>query len=654
MSKSTFASLKLLDSIGVAETKLPLAKVFLQVLMGVVCAILGLALTLLTRVIMPDAKFMFFLFGVVLASWNGGMLGGLVSSMLAAIFVDYFFAYYQYEDTAFHDVFMLIQIALFFCVAVLVSWMQSRRLHYVRLNRVLVAQREVILQSVADGITAQDANGKVVFANSAAATLLGFSDTQAMLAPAETLQPLYTMLDADGTVLPFELLPRFKVFREGVPAERVIRLKVNGQTDERRLEIRSAPVFDEKGKVLLSVNMLRDTTRERESERELVELGNHLLNQTQRLNNLINNIPGIIWEGTAQKDGTQKIGFVNDYAERVLGYAPEEWRATPDFWEKVIHPDDMEYARQRVDEIFSTIKAGTIQLRFVAKDGRVVHVETHTSYEMQPNQASAVYGVIMDITERKQYEQALSEYAANLRRSNEELEQFAYIASHDLQEPLRMMISYLQLIEQRYADKLDEDGLEFIRFAVDGSTRLKTLINDLLMYSRMQTKRADFKPVALGSVIERVLEDLQLSIEDTNATITCDALPTVSGDEAQLTQLFQNLISNGLKFHRDEPPSVHIAVQRLRRHWEISVRDNGIGIEPQYLDRIFVIFQRLHTKDKYPGTGIGLAICKKVVENHGGRIWVESAPGKGASFYFTLPLNNGAGAEDDTNHGINH
>lgn len=253
-------------------------------------------------------------------------------------------------------------------------------------------------------------------------------------------------------------------------------------------------------------------------------------------------------------------------------------------------------------------------------------------------------GVGKDITERKRAETALREAhdalarkAQELARSNAELEQFAYVASHDLQEPLRMVASYTQLLAKRYGDRLDGDAKEFMEFIVDGATRMKQLIEDLLAFSRVGTRGKEFRRVECETALQRALANLQLAIDQSGAVVTHDPLPAVSGDDSQLVQLFQNLIGNALKFSGTEAPRIHVGVEQRPDEWVFAVRDNGIGIDRQYFERIFIVFQRLHAKSDYPGTGIGLAICKKVVERHGGRIWVESEPGKGSVFYFSLP-----------------
>ena len=232
--------------------------------------------------------------------------------------------------------------------------------------------------------------------------------------------------------------------------------------------------------------------------------------------------------------------------------------------------------------------------------------------------------------------QKLEESVAELGRSNADLQQFAYVASHDLQEPLRMVSSYTQLIARRYKGKLDADADEFIAFAVDGANRMQRLILDLLAYSRVNTAGRQFEPTAMETVLKAALNNLTGAVKESQAIITHDPLPAVMGDDKQLAQLFQNLLSNAVKFGGAQPPRIHISAKQTDGEWLFSVRDHGIGLDPQYADRIFVIFQRLHTREEYPGTGIGLAICKKIVERHGGRIWVESELGKGATFYFTM------------------
>ena len=237
----------------------------------------------------------------------------------------------------------------------------------------------------------------------------------------------------------------------------------------------------------------------------------------------------------------------------------------------------------------------------------------------------------------EQLEHRVLERTAELRRSNEDLEQFAYVASHDLQEPLRMISSYVALLRQREGAKLDQNSLQFIAFALDGATRMQQLIQDLLAYARVGKQGKEFEGVEGNDACDGALANLEVAIEKAGAQVTRAALPAVHGDLTLLTQLFQNLVGNALKFRGEAAPTIHLGCERKGGEWEFTVRDNGIGIAPQDFERVFVVFQRLHTREKYPGSGIGLSVCKKIVERHGGRIWVESKPGRGTTFHFTLP-----------------
>lgn len=259
---------------------------------------------------------------------------------------------------------------------------------------------------------------------------------------------------------------------------------------------------------------------------------------------------------------------------------------------------------------------------------------------------------IGDFMRRKKAEEDLKHYSIELERSNRELEQFASIASHDLQEPLRVVAGFAQLLEKRYIDKLNPEATEFISYMVDGVNRMQRLIKDLLEYSKITTRSKPFRNIDCDSVVESALLNLKFSLEESGAVITHDKLPEIMADEGQLVQLFQNLIGNGIKYHGKVPPRIHISAERTEKTtvplpkngakngWLFSVQDNGIGIDPQYSERIFKIFQRLHSRDEYPGTGIGLAICNKIVERHGGHIWVDSKIGQGSVFYFIIPDKN--------------
>jgi len=333
-----------------------------------------------------------------------------------------------------------------------------------------------------------------------------------------------------------------------------------------------------------------------------------------------------------------KLLQVNQAFADLLGYSIEEMQQLN--FAQATHPKDIAESRECIRCLLANEKTRyRMEKRYFHRSGKIVWTDVSTSL-LRDNHGIPLYFIIgiLDITNRKQAEEDLKKANDELARSNSELERFAYVASHDLQEPLRMVTSYVQLLERRYKDKLDGDAHEFIGYAVDGSNRMKVLINDLLAYSRVGTRGKEFVLTDCEAVLEHSLDNLKVTIVENQAEITHDQLPRVVADEVQLEQLFQNLIANALKFRGPETPQIHIGLARKEDNWIFSVKDNGIGIDPQYFDRIFIIFQRLHTRKKYEGTGIGLAVSKRIVERHGGRIWVESQPGTGSTFYFSMPV----------------
>ncbi len=247
------------------------------------------------------------------------------------------------------------------------------------------------------------------------------------------------------------------------------------------------------------------------------------------------------------------------------------------------------------------------------------------------------FGTNTDVTERINRENELEITMDELKRSNEELERFAYVSSHDLQEPLRMVTLYSQLLERRYKDSLDDDADDFIEYIVENAKRMKYLIDDLLEYSRITSQAKEFENINLDKVLESVLSNLSIIIIENNVNVTHDSLPTVFADKNQILQVFENLITNAIKFRGKKSPKIDISAKKSDKEWTFAVKDNGIGIKPEHQKQIFEVFKRLHTREEYPGTGIGLSIVQKIIEKHNGRIWVESEPGKGSTFYFTLP-----------------
>ncbi len=354
---------------------------------------------------------------------------------------------------------------------------------------------------------------------------------------------------------------------------------------------------------------------------------------------LFEGILSIATDAVVSCDESQRITFFNQGAERIFGYTAGEAVGMP--LEMLIphrfRPGHADHVRRFGETPVAAREMGDRgEITGLRKDGEVFPAEASIS-KIDVAGRRIYTAVVRDVTERRHAERALTEQARELSRSNADLEQFAYVASHDLQEPLRMVASYTQLLARRYGDRLDEDAHEFIGYAVDGVQRMQALINDLLAYSRAGSRAVALEPVELDAVLDRVLANLGPAVEDAGATVTRDPLPTVAGDAGQLAQVLQNLVANAMKFRGQEPPRVHVSAARGEGgEWTVSVADNGIGIAPEFVDRIFVIFQRLHNRAEYEGTGIGLSICKKIVERHGGRIWVESAPGAGAAFLFTL------------------
>jgi PAS domain S-box-containing protein len=380
-----------------------------------------------------------------------------------------------------------------------------------------------------------------------------------------------------------------------------------------------APVYDAEGGLSNLRWMIRDTTERKRAEDEL------------RIKefSIASSINGI-----AIMDLSGNLTYVNPSFLQMWGFTYElEVLGTSllQLWQD-------KTAAQTILENLQSKKSYLGELAGKRRNGVTFYAQVSASVVTdRDGNAICLQSSFVDITEQKKAEEDLKRTAENLKRSNQDLERFAYVASHDLQEPLRAVVSYTQLLARRYQGKLDTDADEYIGFVVEGATRMQTLINDLLEFSRLTTRTNIFKTTDCEVLIREAVDNLQHSAEETGAVITHDPLPTVMADPSQLMQVFQNLIGNAIKFHGADPPRIHVSAEHADHHWLFSVTDNGIGIEPEYYDRIFIIFQRLHNRTQYPGTGIGLALCKKIVERHDGRIWVESEPGKGSTFLFTIP-----------------
>jgi len=744
---------------------------------AIVAALVAALLTAILWTFIAEMPFIIVFGAVILSAWRGGFLAGMTTALIGFFAIKYYLFEPRYEFVgSFSDA---IQLLFYLMLTGFISWLEETHKQTEQALRNVKDELETILNGVTDGITAQDADGNVVFANSASALISGQHSRAAILeTPIAQLQRQFELLDENGNPMPYSDLPRHKVFATRLPSEITLQRRTVA-TDERRwLHLKSTPVLDKYGDVRLAVNIFRDITERRqmmdqrqESEMrlrkvldnlatfvavltpdgnvlevnhpalEVVQMkaedltgkplntlsplayseamqqkigdavaraakgetcrfdiqvlaapdqfltvdfmlapvydGNKVLQyliasgvditerlrreqeilnltvlieaQRRRLDLIISNVPGIVYERTGSLDASgERSNFISSHVETMLGYSPQEWENDLGFWEKIIHPDDRAVTFERVAQVAQSGTPAVIPVRCYTKDGNLIHVEAHFGVMRgEDGSYSGICGVMTDVTERKQQEENLFKYTQELARSNEELErsneelgQFVYVASHDLQEPLRMVTSYLQLIENRYKANLDATGHEFINYAVEGATRMKTLINDLLAYSRLSRSKMSYEQINMEASTQMAMHHLQLSIADNKAEITYDPLPEIMANESQMIQLLQQLLGNAIKFHSETAPKIHVSCKQDGDDWLFSVRDNGIGIESPYLDRIFVIFQRLHTRESYTGTGIGLAICKKIVELHDGRIWAESQPGIGSIFSFTIPVTH--------------
>ncbi|MFC6823883.1 PAS domain S-box protein [Halopelagius fulvigenes] len=461
---------------------------------------------------------------------------------------------------------------------------------------------ETIVETVEDGIYAVDADSRFTMVNDAYAKMTGYARD-------ELLGSNVSLVVADDTA---ERAAEMEAaLREGDVSEPVLE-GVLRTADGRRVPAEATFALLP-GDSHERIGVARDITERKARERALEE-------SERRYRTLVEHFPnGAV--GLFDEDLTYTVAGGEMLTE--LGISPEE----------VVGATIVErYPEELIEEVephFRAVFDGESRTFEIERHGRSLLAHT-LPVRNADDEVYAGMLMLQDVTERKEYRRKLEE-------SNERLEQFAYVASHDLQEPLRMVTSYLKLIERRYADELDEDGEEFIGFAVDGAERMREMIDGLLTYSRIETRGNSFRPVDLNDVLGDVREDLQMQIAESDADVESERLPTVEGDASQLRQLFQNLLSNAIEYSGGEPPNVEITAERDGESWVVSVRDEGIGIDPDGQDRIFEVFQRLHSHEERPGTGIGLALCRRIVERHGGEIWVESEPGEGATFSCRLP-----------------
>jgi len=350
------------------------------------------------------------------------------------------------------------------------------------------------------------------------------------------------------------------------------------------------------------------------------------------------NAPGMIFQFTRRADGSFYVPIASEGIRELYGCSPEDVKDDFSPIINVIHPEDAEKLIAEIEDSAKNLTRFNFKFRVQLPGKAMKWLLGVSTPEKTEDGCITWYGFNTDITGSKLTEEKLNNTLQNLERSNKDLEQFAYVANHDLQEPLRMISSFTQLLERRYKDKLDQDANEYIRFAVDGAIRMQKLLNDLLEFSRIKNQAEQYEPVDASVLLGQAVANIQQLLTDNTALVTNDDLPLIQANEAQIIRVFQNLIENAVKFHKKtELPKIHISCTKQENMYRFSVADNGIGIEKQYHDKVFVVFQRLHSVKDYPGTGIGLSICKRIVERHGGTIWFESIVNEGTTFYFTIP-----------------
>ena len=420
------------------------------------------------------------------------------------------------------------------------------------------------------------------------------------------------------------------VIAEGKPKFEIEAINQTLMSEKKHITLRwsMAPDYEASwSKVIVSVTDLTERMRAEEALRES-EIKFRSITQSAT-------------DAIISADSDDNIISWNKSAQTIFGYTEEEALGKS---LTIIIPERYRDAHKKgLERVNSTgetrIIGKTVELVGMRKDGSEFSLELSLS-TWKTGKRRLYSGIIKDVTERKRADEKLKQTLAEVERSNKDLEQFAYAASHDLQEPLRTVSNFSQLLAKRYKGELDAKADQFIGFIVDGATRMQEMIDDLLAYSRVSTRAKPFEPTDCETVFDQALINVKMAIEESDTLVTHDPLPTVMADASQMVQLFQNLLSNAIKF-RKEKPRITVSAAQKRNEWLFSVKDNGIGIAPEFMEHIFKMFQREHASAEYPGTGVGLTICKKIVERHGGRIWVESQTGKGSTFYFTIPVRKG-------------
>ncbi len=497
------------------------------------------------------------------------------------------------------------------------------------LNRLHTVLRAIIDQMPVGVVIAEAPSGRVIFRNPGFAGIWG----DGVPSPARVAEyGVWQGIGPDGKPYTPETWPLARAVQTG---ERIVNEECELLLDDGRRTIYSisaGPILDEGGVAYAAAATFIDVTARRTAE-------DAVRGSEERFRLAARSLPQLF----AIYDRSGRYLFINEVGLRLVRRRHENLIGRTD--EEVFGPRSTPGYCRLLQETMASLSPRSGEIVLEGPDGQPCILLVLCLPLLQENgRCDEILLIGQDLTRDRKAAADLEGYAAELKRSNEDLQQFAHVASHDLQEPLRSIVSFVQLLERRYRGQLDSDADEIIGFIAEGGTRMQALINDLLAFSRISTRGEPFAAFSLDEAIRDALVDLRCVITESGAVVQRDPLPTVYGDRTQIVQVLVNLMNNAIKFRRpDRPPEIQISAAHMKGMWHLRVADNGIGIEPEYFDRIFVIFQRLHTRDVYPGTGIGLAIVKKIIERHGGRIWLESIPGEGSIFHFTLPM---AGSDD--------
>ncbi|MDQ2076838.1 PAS domain S-box protein [Marinimicrobium sp. ABcell2] len=487
-----------------------------------------------------------------------------------------------------------------------------------------------VIDTAPSALVMVDPKGSICLVNRAVERLFGYSRTELLGEPVEILLPEAARGHHAAYRSHYVSDPKPRIMGQGRDLHG--RSKTGASIP---IEVGLTPIRMPNGTYVLSA--IVDLTFRKQAERELAKKTAEIEAAEKRYRAVVDTSPSALV--MINSDG--KISLVNQAAEQLFGYEDGELlgQEVEILLPKSIRGNHVSFRNHFFSQPEPRVMGQGRDLYGISKQGDEIPIEVGLTPIEMPD-GLHVLSAIIDLTHRKQAQRTLAEQAEELRRSNAELEQFAYVASHDLQEPLRMVRSYTELLEQKLQDSLDEKTRKYMHYVIEGAERMQRLISDLLAFSRAGRRELERDPVDFNKVLSHVVTLLRATIEERpGAKVTWDPLPVLCATESMVVQLFQNLVGNGLKFQGDEPPRVHVSCEAKGDTWLFSVTDNGIGIDQKYADRVFLVFQRLHERSRYPGTGIGLAITKRIVERHGGEIWFESQPGHGTTFFFTLPMH---------------